>query len=600
MRRQSLRPRQIDVHARMRIIRSEEDLVLDDESAGGGTNAGGSQPTATFEELIGSLDEKQHAAAAAAAATAHKPKRKKNIPIPVNLTVASYDEAVKDDFVAPSSYVRFQTVPLANEDEKVDLDLEFAELKWLKQHPKYGDDGDPRYQISPETLARMLDALEKASALINPSVITPAEAEEVFARQLQMAKTPLNRVTVDVYNYWVQKRQALKRPLLRKYWPQTPLNDTNPHLVFRPREKERYKLRKHRKNDMEGYRKLQQLRADCERVLRLLDLVKRREKAKRLSVDFLDEIRRQAVHELTARGGDVRKPTVPVDDDARGKGRKKKKKRKHRRDGEGDDGAAGGAADAIGHANGDGGDRAAGADATKSAVAGATGVAGGTADAGGGGAAGGGAAAAAAGTGAATQRVATFLEYDTSQNFSLLDDDAEQDPKAPYFPSYPAPPSHLMAAVFMQPPKYRCRGRIGRGGRLVIDRIPVPPARYYGPTEQSATVGKWAEPARAGGAPPAATVGEAINSSHHAAILIHETSFRPLASKLEGVTSKRLDEIYRMSDSEDELLEPLTASVDDVSGLPRKPATGGTSASAATATGGKTGAVRATKFALDI
>lgn len=53
MRRQSLRPRQIDIHARMRIIRSEEDLVLEDESAGGGNNAGGSQPTATFEELIG-------------------------------------------------------------------------------------------------------------------------------------------------------------------------------------------------------------------------------------------------------------------------------------------------------------------------------------------------------------------------------------------------------------------------------------------------------------------------------------------------------------------------------------------------------------------
>lgn len=531
------------------------------------------------------MDEKQHAAA-----DAHKPKRKKNIPIPVNLTVASYDEAVKDDFVAPSSYVRFQTVPLANEDEKVDLDLEFAELKWLKQHPKYGDDGDPRYQLSTETFARMLDALEKASALINPSVITPAEADDVFARQLQMVKTPLNKVTVDVYNYWVQKRQALKRPLLRKYWPQTPLNDTNPHLVFRPREKERYKLRKHRKNDMEGFRKLQQLRADCERVLRLLDLVKRREKAKRLSVDFLDEIRRQAVHELTASSGDVRTPTVPVDDsDARNsitKSRKKKKKRKHRRDGDGDDGPVN-ASTSTSHANGDNGDNGAtlrgDGDATKSAgaVVGALPVD----------------SVAGTGTGSAsTRRVVSFLEYDTSQNLSLqdADSDLEQDAKAPHYPSYPAPSSHLMAAMFLQPPKYRCRGRIGRGGRLVIDRIPVPPARYYGPTEQSATVGKWAEPAGASASAPspAATVGEAINSSHHAAILIHEMSFRPLANKLETVTAKRLDEIYRMSDSEDELLEPLTASVYETAG-PRKLATG-------TTTGGKTGASRATKFTLDI
>ncbi|CAN0454578.1 unnamed protein product, partial [Hapterophycus canaliculatus] len=29
--------------------------------------------------------------------------------------------------------------------------------------------------------------------------------------------------------------------------------------VFRPREKERYKLRKHRKNDLDSFRKLQQV-----------------------------------------------------------------------------------------------------------------------------------------------------------------------------------------------------------------------------------------------------------------------------------------------------------------------------------------------------
>jgi hypothetical protein len=46
MRRQSLRPRQIDIHARMRIIRSQEDLVIDDDAAG-------AQPsTTTFEELV--------------------------------------------------------------------------------------------------------------------------------------------------------------------------------------------------------------------------------------------------------------------------------------------------------------------------------------------------------------------------------------------------------------------------------------------------------------------------------------------------------------------------------------------------------------------
>ena len=62
----------------------------------------------------------------------------------------------------------------------------------------------------------------------------------MLAKQLGLVKTPLHKVTTDVYNYWSHKRQQLKRAILRKYWPQTPLNDTNPHLVFRPREKVRF------------------------------------------------------------------------------------------------------------------------------------------------------------------------------------------------------------------------------------------------------------------------------------------------------------------------------------------------------------------------
>lgn len=36
--------------------------------------------------------------------------------------------------------------------------------------------------------------------------------------------------------------------------------------MFRPREKERYKLRKHRKNDLDSFRKLQQVKKDFEKV----------------------------------------------------------------------------------------------------------------------------------------------------------------------------------------------------------------------------------------------------------------------------------------------------------------------------------------------
>ncbi|RQM21181.1 hypothetical protein B5M09_013576 [Aphanomyces astaci] len=189
-----------------------------------------------------------------------KVKRKKNIPIPVNKLVPNYDKDVLPDFHLPTSYIKlslnFQTsssssaaaptnAPLSSSNaatatstgEKVEVDLEVEDLAWLRDHPRYGDAADPRYQLSPDTFAKMLDLLEKASALINPGVITLAEADDIFAKHVVVIKSPCHKVSTDVYNYWVAKRAALKRPLLRKFWPQTPLNDTNPHLVFRPREK---------------------------------------------------------------------------------------------------------------------------------------------------------------------------------------------------------------------------------------------------------------------------------------------------------------------------------------------------------------------------
>ncbi|CAH0493261.1 unnamed protein product [Peronospora farinosa] len=537
MRRSSLRPRQIDVHARMAIIREEKDLNADEEGA-----AGSSQPHVMFQQLVANLEARQKAGS-------QSKRKKKDIPIPVILSVSSYDVSVSADFDVPTSYVRFQALPRDenaagsetsnSESPDVEVDLDLEDMRWLRRHPKYGVDGDPRYQVSQERFGQMLDALEKASALLNPNVMTLAEAEEVFARRLNMHKTPLNRVTCDVYAYWAAKRQKLRRPLLRRFWPQTPLNDTNPHSVFRPREKERYKLRKHRKNDLEGFRKLQQLRVDFERVRRILDLVRRRERAKRLQLDFLDEIRRQAEHELTNRGPNavVRKPVIPMDGERERHKKKKKKKRKHR-DGESD------SFDGDVFVSGDlknGGDGKTAATVVEG-----------------------------------PQIAPTFMEYDTSANFVMEDStDTDGSPRklsGPVYPSYPLSPPLLMAAIFQQPPKYRCRGRIGRGGRLVMDRIPVPSSRYYGPTETiapslqsnpliaSEAVTGLRTPENGGSRLPIANA-EVEVAANHGAILVQELSIHPLMHKINEVTSKRLDEIYGMSDSEDEFLEPLSSSV---------------------------------------
>jgi enhancer of polycomb-like protein len=180
------------------------------------------------------------------------------------------------------------------------------------------------------------------------------------------------------------------------------------------------------------------------------------------------------------------------------------------------------------------------------------------------------------------KRITTFMEYDTSKNYKFHTDKAdEEEQNAVLTPTYPLTSSHVLAHMFMQPPKYRCRGRIGRGGRLIIDRIPVVASRFYGPSEIQATTSLLNNKPKTNvvGLIPQApgvitiqasqhhsSIAQAIEANH-AAMLVNESSFRPAPPKAQSidghviVPSSRLQEIYSMSDSEDEWLEPMTAAI---------------------------------------
>jgi enhancer of polycomb-like protein len=169
---------------------------------------------------------------------------------------------------------------------------------WLQNHTKFGTSSNKPLSLT--MFETMLDCLEKATAF--ETIITLDEAERCFLQKIPSFTNmypkgrggpgivTLRNVIQDIYSYWVQKRSKLKRPLLRRFWPVTSSDDTNPHLVFRPREKEKYKLRKKRMNDMDAFRKMKQLRLDFEHVRNLLDMVRKRENLSRMSVILAKEI----------------------------------------------------------------------------------------------------------------------------------------------------------------------------------------------------------------------------------------------------------------------------------------------------------------------
>jgi enhancer of polycomb-like protein len=388
---------------------------------------------------------------------------------------------VPPNFQIPTSYVRYKRPTRAELTETLEYVVDAEDEAWLQQNKKFGanthkrssDVGDeivvPQPPLPNTTtplslgmLEIMLDSLEKATAF--EAIITLDQAERLilakipqlyhmYPTQGRPGVVTIKHVIQDVYNYWVQKRSKLKRPLLRHFWPVTSTDDTNPHLVFRPREKEKYKLRKKRQNDMDAYRKMKQLRNDFDNVRALLELVKRREELNRSLVQLQCELFQQRLFDLIDTSGWPRLTTridrdeidtlldVPKLFDPQEGGANGKRGKKRRRDGEdsltGARTAGAGAAgmgsdrDASGRQSSDPG----AATAPKAIIAGQNGG----------------------------EPAPNFMNPLQTRERYVTSWDNAVPAVTSYVDSNPTP-------TF----RFRHRPRIGRGGRVLIDRIPHP------------------------------------------------------------------------------------------------------------------------------
>ena len=92
---------------------------------------------------------------------------------------------------------------------------------WLRKHKLYGDNAAESKKLSLELFERMLDCTEKYCGE-HKSEPTADILETLFIQKLQFSRLDSHEVC---------------KPLLRRYWPLTNVNDTNPNLVFRPRSK---------------------------------------------------------------------------------------------------------------------------------------------------------------------------------------------------------------------------------------------------------------------------------------------------------------------------------------------------------------------------
>jgi len=437
-----------------------------------------------YEDSEGNLQRITDLGSALAAAPQLQARTKLDIPTPKITTVDTYEHDISADVKIPESYVRYSKIDGedfagangsgGNDVGLVDYNCDLEDEAWLETtHGRYEqktESSAPTTTVSRPLLTlplfeQMLDLLEKSTGF--KTIIRLNQAEQLFTSKLNVRKsTTTTAIMNDVYNYWVQKRCNLKKPLLRRYWPVTASNDCNPHLVFRPREKEKYTLRKKRKNDMDAFKKMQLLKRDFERVRMLLDLVRRREKLLKLSISVREDLFQQLMYDTVDTSGLERSSRLDLDLldkrlkipklkvfgsdsklDSSGSGYNNSKKKKRKREGS--------------HTNL--------MDASSSAASNLAlaGIGGEDASSGG------------QGGSSSEQPVPLFTQSLPSREHFV----SSWNNAVPYVTNYvdaQKPSSSSSLSSIMQ---FRHRGRIGRGGRLCIDRLPCVRSKEAAPTQ---------------------------------------------------------------------------------------------------------------------
>ncbi|PSC68541.1 enhancer of polycomb 1 [Micractinium conductrix] len=219
----------------------------------------------------------------------------KEIPIPGIIRIPSYQTDYLPVRRERNTYLRPKGGVGYDDPILVEYDLDSEDEKWLKQY-----NGSEPERLSEEKFEMMLWRLEITNAAATDRVLTlsgaaPAERTSVAAcattdhmpreEALQMLEetcSARDTIRADVYAYWVARRKALGRPLMRRLIAPTPINDQNPYNVFRPRERiHRPQTRRRRENNADSLEKLRMVRENVLKALDIFEGLVKRERKKR-------------------------------------------------------------------------------------------------------------------------------------------------------------------------------------------------------------------------------------------------------------------------------------------------------------------------------
>nr|XP_033801254.1 enhancer of polycomb homolog 2 isoform X2 [Geotrypetes seraphini] len=209
------------------------------------------------------------------------------IPVPeAESNVIYYNRLYKGEFKQPKQFIHIQPFNLDNEQPDYDMDSEDETI--LNRLNR-------KMEIKPLQFEIMIDRLEKASS---NQLVTLQEAKLLLNEDDYLIKA--------VYDYWVRKRKNCRGPSLIPQIKQEKRDgstNSDPYVAFR-RRTEKMQTRKNRKNDEASYEKMLKLRREFSRAITILEMIKRREKTKRELLHLTLEVVEKRYH-LGDFGGEI-------------------------------------------------------------------------------------------------------------------------------------------------------------------------------------------------------------------------------------------------------------------------------------------------------
>ncbi|KAJ5504822.1 hypothetical protein N7463_007696 [Penicillium fimorum] len=274
------RPKKLTSKASIPVVRESEIDAIDDEIQ---------SSLQQIETGVEKAEESEIHLQRAINATAQGKVNEAHIPTPETiLSNLQYDELYPPIFSQPATYIRFSSTvedccgcPY-NMTEEDDV---FLKIMNQKRDPSAGRCTEDIFEEVMNFFEETAQIKQPYASIDNPPVLSFAEMQDMMDATLE---DPMKIFAEEIYEHWKSRRMAVQNNALvpqLKFETGQDTDDSDPFVCFRRREVRQ--IRKTRGRDAQSAEKLRRLRKELEDARELVALVRQREIARRemLSVE---------------------------------------------------------------------------------------------------------------------------------------------------------------------------------------------------------------------------------------------------------------------------------------------------------------------------